>query len=83
MSYLKQSTKHKATSKAVKYTVGLDETTLGLFNALNTMFTKETGKKLSKSLIVRKAIQDYTGKLLTANDPEVIQKELNAIRAVK
>ena len=75
--------KLNSTPTLTKYTVGLDRTTLGLMEALNAMFTKETSQSVSKSLLVRKALRDYTGKLLSTNDTNVIKGELESIRTMK
>lgn len=77
------SNRINATKKQTKYTLGLDPFTLKLIEGVNVHFNEISGTKVSKSLLVRKAIQDYTGRLLTSGDPCFIEGELNAIRAMK
>lgn len=76
------TTRIQATTKVTKYTIGLDQFSLSLLSGVNGLFNEHSSTKVSKSLLMRKAIHDYTGRLLTANDPQVITKELDAIRAM-
>jgi hypothetical protein len=77
------STKLTATKKVTKYTVGLDQFTLDLLRGVNERFNEHSKVKFSKSLLVRKALQDYTGKLLSANDPSIFKGELELIKSMR
>ena len=80
MSRITVSTKTKASN----YTLVLDSSTLKLLSGVNELFNNsQSTTKVSNSLLVRKAIRDYTGKLLTSNDPKVIENELASIKALK
>lgn len=76
------TTRIKASTKVTKYTIGLDQFSLSLLNGVNDLFNEHSYTRVSKSLLMRKAIHDYTGRLLTANDPQAITKELDALRAM-
>jgi len=69
--------------KSVNYNLKLDSSTAQLLSGVSDLFDLHSNTKVSKSILVRKAIRDYTGKLLTSNDPKVIEGELASIKALK